>query len=185
MCLDSWKLKQPRSPSVPHLRPLYSASHAWQASSITASLCFLAMALIGSMSHGMPKMWTGMMARVRSVIRLSIGRRIHRQRGRVGVGKHRQGLAGQDGVVGGDERVGRDDHLVAGVHVHDVQADHQRRGAAGGGQAALGAEQLRVAGLELLHVRVGAAEPLAAAQDLEDVRLPGLRHTGQGCQPPL
>ena len=72
MCLDSWKLKQPRSPIVPHLRPLYSASHAWQASSTTASLCLRAMALIGSMSHGMPKMCTGMMARVRSVMRLSI-----------------------------------------------------------------------------------------------------------------
>ena len=84
--------------------------------------------------------------------------RVHGQRGRVGVGEHRQGLAAEDRVVAGDERVGRDDHLVAGVHVHDVQADHQRRGAAGGGQAALGAEQLRVALLELRHVLVGAAD---------------------------
>ena len=72
MCLEFWKLKQPRSPSVPHFWPLYSASQAWQASSTTASLCFLAMALIASISQGMPKMWTGRMARVRSVIRLSI-----------------------------------------------------------------------------------------------------------------
>ena len=71
-CFDSWKLKQPRSPSVPHLRPLYSASQAWHASSTTASLCLRAIAMIGSMSHGMPKMWTGMIARVRSVIRLSM-----------------------------------------------------------------------------------------------------------------
>src|SRR5437660_10063364 len=39
---------------------------------MTARLCFFAIALIASMSHGMPKMWTGMIARVRSVIRLSI-----------------------------------------------------------------------------------------------------------------
>ena len=62
--------------------------------------------------------------------------RVHGERGRVGVGEYRQGLAREDGVVAGDEGVGRDDHLVAGVHVHDVQADDQRRGAAGGGQAA-------------------------------------------------
>ena len=48
------ELKQPRSPSVPHVRPWYSASHAWQASSTTASLCFFAIALMGSMSHGNP-----------------------------------------------------------------------------------------------------------------------------------
>jgi hypothetical protein len=71
-CLDSWKLKQPRSPSTPHLRPWYSASHAWQASSITDSSCWRAMALIASISHGMPKMWTGMIARVRSVMRLAM-----------------------------------------------------------------------------------------------------------------
>ena len=99
--------------------------------------------------------------------------RVHGERGRVGVGKDRQGLAGEDGVVAGDEGVGRDDHLVAGVHVHDVQADDQRRGAAGGGQAALGAQQFGVAPLEVRHVLGGAAKPSAAPPDLEQLRLPG------------
>ena len=69
------------------------------------------------------------------------GRRVDRERRRVGVGEHRQRLAAEDRVVAGDEGVGRDDHLVAGVDVQDVQADHEGGGAAGGGQALLGAEQ--------------------------------------------
>ena len=71
MVLLDWKLKQPTSPMVPSFRPRCSARCAWQASSITLRLCFLAMAMIESMSQGWPIMWTGMIARVFSVIFLS------------------------------------------------------------------------------------------------------------------
>ena len=102
-------------------------------------------------------------------------RRVHGERGRVGVGEHRQGFGVEDRVVGGDERVGGDDHLVAGVHVHDVQADHQRGGAAGRGQAAFGAEQLRIGLLEVGHVLVPEPRiPSSAPQHLEDGGLPRL-----------
>ena len=48
--------------------------------------------------------------------------RVHRKRGRVGVGEHRQRLVRQDRVVGGDEREGRADDLVARIDARDVQA---------------------------------------------------------------
>src|SRR2546426_7446127 len=38
----------------------------------------------------------------------------------------RSGFVDQDRVIGRDERVWRDDDFIAGVHVHDVQADQQR-----------------------------------------------------------
>ena len=100
------------------------------------------------------------------------GSRIHRECGRVGVGKHRQGFVDQDGVIGGDECVRGDDDFVAGVHVHDVQADQQSGRTARGGQAAFGVEQFRVTCLEIRHVPAVAAVPFAAAQDFEDRRLP-------------
>ena len=120
-------------------------------------------------------MCTGTMARVRSVIRLSIDSRVHRQRGRVGIGKHRQGFVHQNRVVRGDERVGRGDDFVAGVHAHDIQAGDQRGGAAGRGQTPPCTEQFRVGRLEIRHLLAAAGTgPLPAAQDLEHIRLPGL-----------
>ena len=77
------------------------------------------------------------MARVRSVMRLSIVAGLTGQRGRISVGEHRQGLVRQDGVIRGDEREGRADDLVARIDAHDVQGGDQRGGAARRGQAAL------------------------------------------------
>ena len=99
-------------------------------------------------------------------------RRVHGERGRFGVGEHRQGFVDQDRVIGGDECVRGDDDFVAGIHVHDVQADQQGGRTARGGQAAFGAEQFRVTRLELRHVPAIAAVPFAAAQDFEDRWLP-------------
>ena len=66
-----FRLKVPICPMVPTFRPLYSAPWAWQASSMTNSLCFLAISRIGSMSAGSPWMCTGIMAFVRSVMAAS------------------------------------------------------------------------------------------------------------------
>ncbi|MBA7618439.1 hypothetical protein ES703_25765 [subsurface metagenome] len=71
-CFEFWKLKQPRSPNVPHFFPLHSASQAWQASSITTRLCFLAMALILSIFAGSPRICTGIIALVFLLILSSI-----------------------------------------------------------------------------------------------------------------
>lgn len=76
------------------------------------------------------------------------GSRVHRQGGRIGVGKNRQRLVKKNRVVAGVERERRDDDLVAGVHVKHVHADDERRRSAGGGQAALGSEQFRIRRLE-------------------------------------
>src|SRR2546426_11529418 len=86
----------------------------------------------------------------------------------------RSGFVDQDRVIGRDERVWRDDDFIAGVHVHDVQADQQRSRAARGGQAAFGAEQVGVARLEFGHVPAVAAKPFPAAQDLDDRWFPRL-----------
>ena len=101
-------------------------------------------------------------------------RRVHGQRGRVRVGEHRQRFVDQDRVVGRNERVGRNDHLVAGIHAHDVQSDQQGSRAAGRRQAAFGAEQFRVGLFKLLHVFPAAAKPSAAAQYVQHGRFPGL-----------
>ena len=99
-------------------------------------------------------------------------RRVHGERGRFGVGEHRQGFVDQDRVIGGDECVRGDDDFVAGVHVHDVQADQQGGRTARGGQAAFGVEQFRVTCLEIRHVPAVAAVPFAAAQHLDDRGFP-------------
>ena len=101
--------------------------------------------------------------------------RVHRQRGGVRVGEHRQCLVHQNGVIGCTERKGRSDHFVTGVHAHDIQGGHQRGGAAGGGHAAFGAEQFRVGLFKIPHFPAAAGRaPSSAAQHFEDFRLPGL-----------
>ena len=106
-------------------------------------------------------MCTGRIARVRG------------ERRRIGVGEHRQGLVDQDRVVRRDERVGRDDDFIAGVHAHDMQAGDQCGGAAGRGKTTPGTQQLRVGGLEFRHLAATtAAVPSPAPQHLEDIRLP-------------
>ena len=103
------------------------------------------------------------------------GRRVHRQRRRIGVGEDRQGLVDQDGVVAGDEGERRDDDLVAGVDVEDVHA-HDRgpwcrwRSPGSAWRRAVSRRRLRTRGT----CSPGAAVPLAAAQHLEDGRFPGL-----------
>ncbi|MCZ7640155.1 MAG: hypothetical protein M5U12_31350 [Verrucomicrobia bacterium] len=100
------------------------------------------------------------------------------ERGGIGVREDRQGLLEENGVVSGDEGIGRDDDLVTRVHVHDVEGDEQGGGAAGGGEAALGAEELRISQFELGDMFAGAAEPTAAAQDVEHGGFPGLAPDG-------
>ena len=105
--------------------------------------------------------------------------RVHGQRGGIGVGEDGQGLVAQDRVIGGVERKRRTDHLIARIHAYHVQAGDQGRGAAGGGQAALCAEQLRISGLEFGHFSAAARPiPIAAAQYLEHFRLPRLAPFG-------
>jgi hypothetical protein len=60
MFFEAWKLKQPQFPSRPTLRPRHCATHAWQASSMSAGLCLRATASTVSMSAGLPPMCTGM-----------------------------------------------------------------------------------------------------------------------------
>src|SRR3989344_7165854 len=62
---------------IPYFRPpiflfLYFAPRAWQASSITIKLYFLAIFKIASISQGWPAKWTGIMAFVLGVISFSI-----------------------------------------------------------------------------------------------------------------
>ena len=97
---------------------------------------------------------------------------VERERGGIGVGEDRQGFVGEDGVVGRDEGERGDDDLVAGVDVEHMQADDEGGGAAGGGEAAFGTDELRVAGLEIGHVRTGHAIPFAAAVHLEHLGFP-------------
>ena len=100
------------------------------------------------------------------------------QSGGISIGEDREGLAGEDGIVACDERVGRDDDFVPGVHVHDMQTDGERGGATGGGQAAFGAEQPGVIALELGDALVGTTEPSAASVDLEHLGFPGFAPLG-------
>ena len=71
---------------------------AWQASSTTGRLRFLAIARIASRSHGEPPMCTGMIAAVRSVIAASILRGVDLEGLAVGVDEDRQGVVQQDDV---------------------------------------------------------------------------------------
>ena len=119
----TWKLKQPVVPRVPTFLPRHSARWAWQASSMTGSLCLPAIARIASRSATLPPRCTGMIAAVRSVMAASILRGVDLERLRVGVDEDRQGVLEQDGVDRGDEGVGRDDHLVA-----RLDADRRQRG---------------------------------------------------------
>ena len=101
------------------------------------------------------------------------GRGVDRERCWIGVSEHWQGHARQDRVVTCDECVRRDNHLVPGVHVQSMQADHERGRAAGGGQAALGTQQSRVSLFKLLHVLAGTAEPAPAPEHFEHLWFPG------------
>ena len=58
---------------------------------------------------------------------------LRRQQVRVGVDVHqpRRGAHGADGLGGGDERVGRHDHLVAGADLERPQRERERLGARG------------------------------------------------------
>jgi len=69
---DGKKLKQPTVPIEPAWRPLYFDPMDCAASSMTNRLCFLAMAMIGSMSAICPNRCTGMIALVRGVMAASI-----------------------------------------------------------------------------------------------------------------
>jgi len=81
----------------------------------------------------------------------------------------------EDRVIRGDERVRGDDHFVAGVQARGIQGRDERGGAAGGGDAALGAKQFRIGRLKNPHLPAATATaPVSAAQHLEDIRLPRL-----------
>ena len=54
------------------------------------------------------------------------GSGVHRQRGRISVGEHGQGLVRQDHVIRCNERVGGNDHFVTGIYTHCVQGGEQR-----------------------------------------------------------
>ena len=90
-------------------------------------------------------------------------------------------LFAEDRVVGGDEREGRADDLIARIEARDVQGGDQRRGAAGRGQAALRAEQLGIGRLELGHFSAAAATiPLPTTEHFENLRFPRLPPFGPG-----
>jgi len=66
--------------------------------------------------------------------------RVDVQGGIVHVHEHRRGTGMCDRLGGGDERVGRRDHLVAGADAQSVDAHVQGGGAAAGAHAVLGAD---------------------------------------------
>ncbi len=85
----------------------------------------------------------------------------------------------EDRVVRGDERIRGDDHFVAGVNPHRLHGRDQGGGAAGSGNAPLGAQQLRIGRLKFPDLPAAtAAIPVTAAQDLEDIGFPDSRHSG-------
>ncbi len=66
------------------------------------------------------------------------------------------------------------------------KADDQRGGAAGGGEAALGAEQFRVGRLELRHLPAAAARTIVPLRNtLRTSGSQDSRHSGHLGQPPL
>lgn len=123
--------------------------------------------------------------------------RIHGERGRLGVGEDRQGLVDQDRVVGRDERERGDDHLISGVHPHDVECDRyvSRDAGAGGGWlrtpvVSLGEASDLFVNADVageLRVRVldarGAPIPGFDAADCNPVRGDSLRHRVEWKQP--
>src|SRR5262249_7912545 len=98
--------------------------------------------------------------------------RIDGEGGGIGVGKYRQSHVRKDGVVTGDERIGRNNPFITSINIHYMKTHDQRGSAAGGGEAGFGAEQLCVALFKLLDMAVGTAEPSAAAPNLEQVGFP-------------
>ena len=134
-----------------------SANQAWQASSTTPRLCLLASELIGSISQGMPKICTGRMSFVRSVIWSSIAAgSIVRVSGSVSA-KTGKGLVDQNGVVRRDERVRRYNDLVTGIDAHRVKCRNQGGRSAGRSETAFGAQQIGIASLELSDTSVATA----------------------------
>ena len=167
----TWKLKQPVVPRVPTFLPRHSARWAWQASSMTGSLCFA--------GDRQDRVHVGHVAAQvdghdgRGPVgdrRLDLAG-IDLECLRVGVDEDRQGVLEQHRVDRGDERVGRNDHLVARLDADRRQRGEEGTRAVGGGHAMLRAGQLGVGRLELVHALAAAPVPLAAVQDVEQVFL--------------
>ncbi len=83
-----------------------------------------------------------MIAAVRGVIAGFNLSRIDLEGLRVGIDEHRNRVAEQDGVDGRDERVRRNDYLIARADPERVQSREQRRRAVRGREAVLGPEPL-------------------------------------------
>jgi hypothetical protein len=110
-----------------------------------------------------------MMARVRAVSLASISRRVDVAGVGLDVHEHRPGAQQHDGLDRGGEGEGRGDDLVAGLQVQRHHRDQQRLGAAGHGDAVLGAGEGGQGRFELLDL--GAHDVLAVVQHTLDARV--------------
>ncbi len=129
MFLVSWKLRQPSDPSVPSARPRQVASKPCAASSITVRRCSAghgedAVHVAGD--AGIVHRQDGLAARAQ---RRRDQRLVQVQRVGADVDEHRYRAAQHEGIGGGAEGEGRQDHLVPGTDAGQQRRQFQRRGA--------------------------------------------------------
>src|SRR2546427_4257058 len=117
----------PASPNVPRQRPPWREPSAWAASSTTKRPYCSTSSFNFSMSGARPLRWTGIRARVRTVMRSSASSKSM-------VNENRFCTRQADRVGSGDEGEVGDDDLVAGSDTETAQDDGQANGCIVGGE---------------------------------------------------
>jgi hypothetical protein len=113
-------------------------------------------------------MWTGMIARVRGVIRRSISGRIDIERYGIDVGKNRNSVMMQHGQHRGEKGEGRRDHFVSGFDSRSGHRDMRRRCSAVGAQTVAGSDifgEFAFESFDFRGVRTGQDSGIQNAQD--------------------